>query len=236
MNAEPVRRFYAAASPAEQDGAHVVRLDQRTLRTPSGKSLHLPSRALAELVAGEWDVQGEFIAPSSMPITRFAFAAIDLIPQKRDEVAGDLAKYVETDLVAHRAEAPVELVARQAEVWNPIVAWAERRFGVSIPIVTGVLPASAPAQNREALLREMNRLNDFRALGLAQAATLAGSILIGFAFLEGELDAEKAFAAAALDDLWSQETWGEDAEAGARLDRQRAEWAALQRFVTALGE
>lgn len=235
MSTEPVRRFYASATAAEDAEAYIVRLDQRTLKTPAGKPLRLPTRALADAVAAEWDQQGELIAPSTMPMTRFAFAAIDLMPSKRSEIGADLAKYIETDLVAHRAESPPPLVARQAQVWDPIVSWAEQRLHMKIPIVTGIIPADVPPQHRTVLEWEIDDLDDFRAMALAQAVTLAGSILIGFAFLEGELDAEAAFAAAALDDLWSLENWGEDREARARLDRQREEFAALHRFIAALG-
>lgn len=235
MSNEPVRRFYAAATAAEHEGVHIVRLDQRTLKTPAGKPLHMPTRALAEEVAAEWDAQGDILAPSTMPITRFAFAAIDLMASKRDEIARDLAKYIETDLVAHRADAPPGLAGRQSEHWDPVVAWAERRFGIKVPVVTGIIPAAPAPEHRAALEREIGKLDDFRAMALAQGVTLAGSVLIGFAVLEGELDADAAFAAAALDNLWSLENWGEDAEARAKLDRLRAEFAALQRFVTALG-
>jgi len=234
MTTDPARRFYASATAAEEAGAHIVRLDQRTLKTPSGKPLRLPTRALAEAVAAEWDAQGEVIAPSAMPLTRFAFAAIDLIPDKRAEISRDLAKYIETDLVAHRAESPPPLVARQAQVWDPIVAWAEQRFHMRIPVVAGIVPADVPPQHRTVLEWEVDDLDDFRATTLAQAATLAGSVLIGFAFLEGELDAEAAFAAAALDDLWSLENWGEDPEARARLDRQRGEFENIARFIAVL--
>lgn len=235
MSTEPVRRFYASAVAATQGEAHIVRLDQRTLKTPRGQALHLPTRALAEAIAAEWDAQGEHILPSSMPLTRFAFAVTDLMPAKRAEIAADVAKYIETDLVAHRADSPPPLVARQAQIWDPIVAWSERRFGARVPVVTGVIPATVDAQHRAIIAREIDALDDFRAMALAQAVTLAGSILIGFAFLEGQLDAEAAFAAAALDDLWAQETWGEDAEARARLETQRAEFEALHRFIAALG-
>jgi chaperone required for assembly of F1-ATPase len=234
LSAEPVRRFYASATAAEEGGAHIVRLDQRTLKTPSRKPLHMPTRALAAAIAAEWDAQGEVITPATMPLTRYAFAAIDLMPMSRDLIANDLAKYIETDLVSHRAESPAPLVARQAQVWDPIVHWAERRFAMRVPVVAGIIAASTSVQHRVQLQEEIERLDDFRAMALAQAVTLAGSILIGFAFLEGALDANAAFTAAALDDLWSLENWGEDPEARARLDRQRAEWQALQRFITAL--
>jgi chaperone required for assembly of F1-ATPase len=235
MSTEPVRRFYATATAAQDADAHIVRLDQRTLRTPSGKPLRLPTAALAEAVADEWEAQGEVIAPSTMPITRFAFAAIDLMPAKRSEISSDLAKYIETDLVAHRAGSPPPLVARQSQIWDPIVARSEHRFGIRIPVVIGVIPADVPPEHRAILAKAIDALDDFRAMALAQAVTLAGSILIGFAFVEGDLDAEAAFQAAALDNLWSLENWGEDAEARARLTRQRAEFAALERFVAALG-
>lgn len=235
MTTEPVRRFYATAAAAEEAGAHIVRLDQRTLRTPSRKPLHMPTRALAQAVAAEWDAQGEYITPATMPLTRYAFAAIDLMPTKRADIAADLAKYIETDLVAHRADSPPPLVTRQSEAWDPIVDWAERRFGARVPIVAGIIPASVPAEHRATFAKEIDALDDFRAMALAQAVTLAGSILIGFAFLEGALDAQSAFTAAALDDLWSQENWGQDPEARQRLDTQRAEFEALQRFITALG-
>lgn len=235
MSTDPVRRFYAVATAAEDSGAHIVRLDQRTLKTPAGKPLHMPTRALAEAVAAEWEAQGEIIAPSTMPLTRFAFAAIDLMSAKREEVARDLAKYIETDLVAHRADTPQDLVARQAERWDPIVAWGERRFGVAVPVVTGIIPAAPAPQHRAALEREIAKLDHFHAMALAQGVTLAGSVLIGFALLEGELDAEAAFATAALDNLWSLERWGEDAEARAKLDAQHAEFEALQRFIMSLG-
>jgi chaperone required for assembly of F1-ATPase len=235
MSNDPVRRFYTSATAAEEGGAHIVRLDQRTLKTPSRKPLHLPTHALAAAIAAEWDAQGEFIAPSTMPLTRYAFAAIDLMPMSRDLIANDLAKYIETDLVAHRAESPPPLVERQAQVWDPIVHWAERRFAIDVPVVAGIIPASASVEHRVTLQREIEALDDFRAMALAQAVTLAGSILIGFALLEGELDANASFTAAALDDLWSLENWGEDPEARARLDTQRAEFAALHRFITALG-
>jgi chaperone required for assembly of F1-ATPase len=76
--------------------------------------------------------------------------------------------------------------------------------------------------------------DDFALTALSQATGLSGSMLIGFALLQGELSAQQAFEAAALDELWSLERWGEDAEARARLDRMCAEFDALAAFIAAL--
>lgn len=234
MSTEPVRRFYATATAAEEGAAHIVRLDQRTLRTPAGRPLHLPTRALAEAVAGEWDTQGEYIAPSSMPVTQLALAAIDRTPHRRAELIAYVAKYGETDLLCHRAESPPPLVRRQADIWDPLLDWAAEALDLRLPVVASVIAAPAAAAAAARLSVAAAALDDLRLTALAQAAGLTGSAIIAFALLEGELDAEAAFAAAALDDLWSLENWGEDAEARAKLERQRAEFAALQRFIAAL--
>ncbi len=227
-----VRRFYKAAAVAE-DGAGVT-LDERRLRTPRGAVFNAPTRALAEGMAAEWQAQGEHILPSTMPLTQLAFAAIDHTPQRRDELIQYIAKFGETDLVAHRAEAPAPLVARQTTLWDPIIVWAQHDLGVTLPVVTGILAAQVPAESLETLGAHAAALDDFQLTALSQSAGLSGSAVIAFALLRQRIDAETAFAIAFLDDLYAQDTWGEDAEAQARLDRQRAEFENIARFVAAL--
>ena len=83
------------------------------MRTPAKARLAVPSRALADAIAGEWEAQGEQIDPAIMPLTRLASIAIDLVAPRRDEVVAAIAKYAETDLVCYRAGHPPALVLRQ---------------------------------------------------------------------------------------------------------------------------
>ena len=62
-----------------------------------------------------------------MPLTQLAFAAIERTPGHRAELIAQLARYAETDLVAHRAETPPALVARQTALWDPLWAWGACR-------------------------------------------------------------------------------------------------------------
>jgi chaperone required for assembly of F1-ATPase len=232
MSEAAVRRFYKSATVAD-DGAGVM-LDERRLRTPKGAVFAAPTRALANAVAAEWQAQGEFILPATMPLTQLAFAAVDHTPHRRDELADYIAKFGETDLVCHRAEAPAPLIARQSLLWDPLIAWSMRELGVMLPVVIGVLPAPTQPEALETLRAHTASLDDYQLTALTQAAGLAGSALIAFALVHGRLSAESAFAAAALDYLWSLEQWGEDAEARLRLDRQRAEFENIARFIAAL--
>lgn len=228
------RRFYKIANVAKRDGGFGVALDSRALRTPGGAVFAAPTAALAELCAAEWDAQGEFIAPASMPISQFAFATLDWTVKNRDQLADYVMGFGETDLCCHRAEGPSDLVAAQAAVWDPIVQWASEAMDVRLPVVTGVVAARVGGAAIAKLRADALALDDFRLTALSQATGLAGSALIGFAFVKGGLSPEAAFEAAAFDNFWSLKRWGEDDEARARLERQRGEFDALGRYLGAL--
>ena len=231
---EPARRFYKQAAAQAVDSVFAVALDGRLLKTPAGAPFRVPTLALAQLCAAEWDAQGEHILPASMPITQLAFVAIDWTARNRTARSDYVASYVETDLCCHRAESPETLIARQAASWDPLVAWGAGELDVALPVVTGIVAARAPAEAISAIRERASALDDFHLTALSQATGLSGSMLIGFALLIGEVDAQRAFETAALDDLWSLERWGEDAEARTRLDRVRAEFDALAAFIAAL--
>lgn len=228
------RRFYATASWAPAEQGFVVKLDERNLRTPAGKLFCVAAPGLAYACAQEWLAQGETIRPHTMPLTRLANVALDRTPLARDEIAANIASYVETDLVAHRAQKPAALVARQAAAWDPLVEWGEARLRARIAVVTGVIAAEADPIARARLEDIARDLDDFRLTALAHAVGLSGSAVTGLALVEGRLDARGAFDAAALDDLYSLETWGEDDEARARLARLEEDLRVVERFIAAL--
>jgi chaperone required for assembly of F1-ATPase len=228
------RRFYKQASVTETPDGFGVALDERTLRTPGGRVFLAPTRALAQLCADEWAAQGEHIVPATMPVSQLAFAALDWTSQKRGELIEYAASFGATDLCCHRAETPEELAARQSQAWDGLVAWGRDELNVALTVVPGVIAAPAHEDTLATLRKHAAALDDFRLTALAQAAGLAGSTLIAFALLRRRLTAQQAFEAAALDNLWSLEKWGEDAEARSRLERQRAEFDALGRFLKAL--
>lgn len=228
------RRFYKTATVTEADDGFGVALDARTLRTPGGAVFVAPTRALAQLCAEEWAAQGERITPSTMPVSQFAFATLDATAKSRAKLIDYVVSFAQTDLCCHRAAAPAELVARQHELWDPLVAWGESELSAAPPVVVGVIAERVDEAALAALRGQAGALDDFRLTALAQAAGLAGSALIAFALLRGRLTPIEAYKAAALDHLWSLEKWGEDEEARTRLNRQRAEFEALGRYLAAL--
>src|SRR5690242_9016790 len=77
MRAPAVRRFYGAVSVEPEGDGFSVRLDGKPVKTPSGKSVNLPTAEAARLVADEYAAQGDRIDPLTMPVTRLVNTAID---------------------------------------------------------------------------------------------------------------------------------------------------------------
>jgi len=231
-----MKKFHKAVAVEPREGGFAVLLDGKPIRTPAGKPLVAPTAALAERVAAEWRGQGERVRPDSMPLTQLLNTALDRLGhgRLRDEAVAEIAGYAATDLVCFRAPGPPALAERQRAAWHPLLDWLAERHGAVLAVTESL---AAPAQAPEALARVAAGVAAQDALRLAalQLATGAlGSVVIALALAEGRLDAESAFRAAHLDDLHQMETWGEDAEAMARLEHIRADVAVAAEFLRLL--
>jgi chaperone required for assembly of F1-ATPase len=230
-NSGTQKRFYKAASVAErEDGTFAVLLDGRQVKTPAGKQLCLPTPGLAEAVAGEWNAQGETIVPASLPLTKLANTAIDAVAARKADVAGDIVKYAGADLVCYRAEYPAGLVAAQAAVWDPVLSWAETRYGVRFLTSAGIAHIEQPQASLEAIAEAAGAFDAFKLTALHVMTTLMGSALIALAHAEGALGTAGAWAAAHTDEDWQIAHWGEDYEACQRRKARLAEFEAAARF------
>jgi chaperone required for assembly of F1-ATPase len=231
-----VKRFYRAVSvePAQAPG-FLVKLDGRHLRTPGGEVFCVPSALLAHACAAEWDRQGDAIQPLAMALTRLVNVAIDRGEVSREALLDHVSAYAGTDLIAHRADQPAKLVARQAALWDPLVRYAREALDLPIAPVVGVGLSPAAERSQMGARARAGRLDAFHLTGLAHGAGLSGSAVIGFAMMHGALGVQDAFAAAALDDIYQAEVWGNDEEAEARLAQLKADLTALDAYFAALG-
>jgi chaperone required for assembly of F1-ATPase len=204
------------------------------VKTPAKNPLLAPSEALAQAIVAEWKAQGEKIDPRTMPITGLANAAIDRVAPDQAAFASALAAYGETDLLCYRAEGPSSLIARQREQWDPLLAWARRRFDVDFEIVEGIIHRAQPARTLEQLAKASAARDAFQLAALSPVVTISGSLVIALALAEGAIDLDTAWAASSLDEIWQAEQWGEDAEAAERMENRRRDFAAAYLFLQLL--
>lgn len=227
------KRFYTHAGVAEAPDGLAVTLDDKPIRTPSGKALVAPNRQIAEAIAGEWQAQQDFIDPLTMPLTRLANSVVDAVVDRVDAVTEDVAKYFGSDLLFYRAGHPETLVAREAEHWDPVLFWAADALGAHFILTEGIVhvrqPDAAIAAARAALPGDA-----WSIAALHVITALTGSALLALALLRGVLDPDQVWKAAHVDEDWNIEKWGVDEEVAARRAARLVDFRAAAGLLKAL--
>ncbi len=123
----------------------------------------------------------------------------------------DLIRYFQTDTICFHESEPEALVRQQTTHWDPLLAWAEARWGIAIERYRGILLSSSqPAASVQTLLQHVQ--GTYGALELAafeRAVLTTKSFIIALALLEGKLDVEAAALAAEVEVNSQTERWGQ---------------------------
>jgi len=228
------RRFYKEALAVPTPDGFAIQLDGRQAKTPGGRPLILPKPALADLVVMEWAAQGDSLDWATMTTTRFAAMAIEAGPAGRARAVETILGYAGSDLLCYFAAHPRALVARQTEIWGPILAWARGTHGLAFVQASGVIHQAQPPETLRRLEAMLVDVDDFTLTGLAFGAPLFGSAVLILALAHGHLDAEAATAAARLDESFQEELWGVDPESAKRAQALADDARALERWFKVL--
>ena len=227
------KRFYKAVAVKPLGDKFGVFLDERELKTPGRKALHLNGRALAALIAAEWDAQDEDVKPETMPVTRLLNVAIERTPVNRDELCKEVAKYLGTDLTCYRAAAPQDLAASQSAAFDEVLAWAEKTHNIKLNTTEGLLTAQDEAMTQRGADYAAAQ-DDVRLTLLVHFTAVFGSAILAMAVMDGHISAEDALMRSRTDELHQIERWGEDEEAQERTQNIHTETLALAKILDAI--
>ncbi|MDO5648094.1 ATP12 family chaperone protein [Paracoccus sp. (in: a-proteobacteria)] len=215
------RRFWEQAEPRAVDGGFEVALDGRSLRTPGKHALILPTRALAQAVADEWNAQGELIQPQTMPLTRAVNSAVEKVAPQFDGVVDMLAEYGATDLLCYRATDPEDLIRAQAAAWDPLMDWAATELRAPLRMTHGVIPVDQDAGSLARLRAEIAGLDIWGVTALHDLVTLPGSLIIGLAVIRGRITPDQAHDLSRVDENFQISRWGADDDATEAAETRR---------------
>lgn len=235
MSAWKAKRFWTSAQAEACEGGFTVRLDGRPVKTPAKAALVVPTMAMAEAIAAEWDAQTGEVKPATMPVTRAANSAIDKITAQRDEVVEIIAAYGATDLLCYRALAPVALIARQAAGWDPVLDWAAEALGARLVATAGVVHVEQPPEALARLTARVAGMTEFQLAGLHDLVAISGSLVLALAVTEGRLGVDEAWALSRIDETWQIEQWGADEEAAELEAFRRVAFGEASRFYALCG-
>ncbi len=227
------KRFWKTSAVDRTDDGFVLRLDGRSVKTPAGAAMALPTLALAQAVQAEWDAVTDHVDFEAMPLTRLAFTAIDRMPNVIDETVAEVLRYAETDLLAYPSDYPEALIAREAAAWQPWLDWAAGE-GLSFVQNRTLIHAPQPTDTLVRLEAKVRAMTAFEQAGLMSAVPLLGSVVLALAVQSGALDGAGAFAISRVGENFQAETWGRDEEAAQRAKGIEKQAVSLQAWFAKL--
>lgn len=229
------KRFYTEVTTGKRDVGHVLLLDGRPARTRLRQLFCAETVAAAGLLVAEWAAQGDFIVPSTMPVTRMVNAAIDHVAGARSEVVADILNYARSDLVCYRASEPERLAALQARHWDPVLTHIEAAYGARFVLIEGIGFVEQAPSAIEALRAPVQAHRSAAALAaLHVLTTISGSALIALSVADRTLSGEAGFDAGEVDADFEISVWGSDEEAMQRRSLRRADFLAAAALLHAL--
>ena len=230
-----MKRFWKEATVVGKDDGWQIELDGRSLKTPAGADLVLPTAQLAEAIAAEWNEAPDGdLDPRTMPLTGLSNAAIDRVAPAREAFAADLAAFARHELCCYRADHPELLVSREKAAWDSLLDWAARRYDVSFRTTTGIAPVDQPPETLERLGQAVAAEDAFALAGLSGLVRGGGSLVAALAVRHGEIAPEVGWDAVEVDRLFQAEQWGDDEEAERAASARKEDFMAGARLIALL--
>ncbi|XP_023600841.1 ATP synthase mitochondrial F1 complex assembly factor 2 isoform X1 [Myotis lucifugus] len=215
------KRFYQNVTITQGEGGFEINLDHRKLKTPQAKLFTVPSEALAIAVATEWDSQQDTIKFYTMHLTTLCNTSLDNPTQRnKDQLIRAAVKFLDTDTICYRVEEPETLVELQKNEWDPILEWAEKRYGVEIGSSTSIMGPSIPARTREVLVSHLASYNmwalqgvlgpDLACVpeGIEFVVTQLKSVMLTLGLMDLRLTVEQAVLLSRLEEEYQIQKWG----------------------------
>ena len=227
------KRFYKEAGIAETNGGFAIMLDGKPIKTPSGRTVTVPVRAIAEAIAAEWGAQEDTIDPLTMPLTRFANSVVESVVDRVGLVRDDVARYFQSDLLFYRAGHPQALVEKEAAHWDPVLFWAADALGAHFILGEGIMHVRQPDSAVEAA-RAVLPEDPWSVAAVHVVTTLTGSALLALALSCGARDPDQVWDAAHVDEDWNRDQWGVDEEVAARRAARDVDFRAAVRILRAM--
>ncbi|MCC3860458.1 ATP12 family chaperone protein [Pseudemcibacter aquimaris] len=227
-----MKRFYKQATVTEQDGMFTVELDGRGIKTPAKEKCLMPTRKMAEVVAEEWNEQGEEVDPHSMPITKLMNTAIDRVEARRDELIAELVKYAGSDQLCYRVEHPAELVEEQNKIWNPLLERMKEKYGINFKLASGIIFENQDDEAIDTYKALIDGIESFELTAYHGMTTVTGSVTIGLHLFDGHLTVDEAWDAGHVDENFQASQWGIDEEAEERRKELKTELGNAARFLS----
>ena len=149
---------------------------------------------------------------------------------RRAETEADLLRFAVTDVLLFWNDNP-ELVERQNKFWFPVLRWIGQELNIQLKTSTSIDVPDQEEKFGVALKRYLEKFSDKELIAFYKAALDMRSVMLAAALVKGKIDAEQAFQAAYLEELWQAEKWGKVEDAEKSRERAKADLIEIEKFL-----
>lgn len=148
----------------------------------------------------------------------------------REEVIEKLVQLSLTDVLLFWGEQK-ELIDRQREAWEPILKWVNEILEAELKHTNSLDVPEQPKTSGYRLKAFLDSLSNKELAAFYVAALNMKSVLLAAALVKGKVNANEAFNAAFLEELWQNETWGVVHEAMKKREELQQELIDVENFI-----
>lgn len=153
------------------------------------------------------------------------------VAQHREEIIERMVNFSLTDTLLFRNPDAAELIEEERKVWDPIVEWAKEKMAVDFKASESL---EVPVENNASLPRLqvfLDSLSDKELVVFYEVSKITKSVLLAAAFVKRKVNAEDAFKAAFLEEIWQADKWGHDEQADKRRETIKQELKNAEDFL-----
>ncbi len=156
--------------------------------------------------------------------------AIDEIQNHKEDIIDKLLQFAPTDSLLFWGNNE-SLVKKQEQLWTPILSWANKEINVKYVTTNDLKVPEQEQYSLNNLKKFMENLSDKELAGFYLASINMRSELLAAALVKGYINAEQAFNAANIEELWQAEHWGKEDVSEERRQDLKQELEEIERFL-----
>lgn len=186
-------------------------MDNRNLRSASGKIIEIPSYPLALAAASEWDQQHPNINKSCMPL----FSILNLCHdydeslKNKDGIIDEIVRYLQTDTLLYRAFDSQDLAEIEEEKWGPATKQLMDMLEIELGTTSTFSPPSVPQHSQDQVRLYLETFNMWELISLERIVMTLKSSILALLLSAREITSERAVDLSLVELDFQTNRWGE---------------------------
>ena len=213
-----------------KQGKYQLNINNKSLKTPDGNIIELPSMKLAKLLLKDYESSFNSKSLNIVRPIKITNTAIDKIKPNNIFYINEITNNLNNDMICYFANSPIELVDLQNKEWLPLINYMESSYNIELIYTSKLFSINQKPDSLLKLKNILNEINIFKLSAIYTLSQITKSIIISLALVNNKISAKKAFENSNLEELYQISKWGKDEEAFDRLNAIKVDIRNIKKY------